>query len=227
MKRLTAILAATFLAALLALGLAACGDDDGDSAAAATTAAAEQAAPTTSTPAADLRVTLDRLLGEHAVLAMNAMRSGHDGAKDFEQNAATLEENTVALGDAIGSVYGAEGQKAFLKLWRDHIGFFVEYTVATAKDDAAGQKAALDKLAGYRVAFATFLSNANPNLPKDTVDQVVGMHVGHLADWMVAYHAGDYVKANQLYREAFAHMFAIGDALSGAIVAQFPEKFAA
>ncbi|MEZ5249172.1 MAG: hypothetical protein R2713_08160 [Ilumatobacteraceae bacterium] len=30
----------------------------------------------------------------------------------------------------IGSVAGAENQEAFLGLWREHIGFFVDYTSA-------------------------------------------------------------------------------------------------
>ena len=226
MKRFSAILAAILLAALLALGLAACGDDDDEAAGANTAAAMEQtAAPNAATPAADLRVTLDRLLGEHAVLAMNAMQKGHDGADDFEQATAAVLSNSDDLAAAVGSVYGEEAGAAFLDLWNSHINFFVEYTVATAQDDAAGQAAAQEKLEGYRTGFATFLSGANPNLPAETLQQVVGIHIGHLSEWMTAYSAGDHEQAAQLYREAYAHMFAIGDALSSAIVAQFPENF--
>lgn len=224
MRRFTAVLAAIVLAALLALGLAACGDDDDDAAGAAT-APMEQAAPNAASPAADLRVTVNRLLGEHAVLAMNAMQKGHDGAEDFDQATAAVLANSDDLAAAVGSVYGEEAGAAFLDLWNSHINFFVEYTVATAQDDAAGQAAAQEKLEGYRTGFATFLSQANPNLPAETLEQVVGVHIGHLSDWMTAYHAGDHEQAAQLYREGYAHMFAIGDALSGAIVAQFPENF--
>ena len=71
-----------------------------------------------------------------------AMQKGVAGEEDFDAIAAALEGNTVDLGEAIGSVYGEEGETAFLKLWRDHIGFFVDYTVATAKKDEAGQNAA-------------------------------------------------------------------------------------
>jgi hypothetical protein len=101
-------------------------------------------------PAADLRVTLDRLLAEHGELAIFAMQKGFDGSNDFEAIAAALDENTVALREAIGSVCGDEAEQAFLKMWREHIGFFVEYTVATAEDDQQGRKAALDQLARYR-----------------------------------------------------------------------------
>ncbi|MEQ8833559.1 MAG: hypothetical protein RIB67_03860 [Miltoncostaeaceae bacterium] len=227
MKRIASTLAALVLAALLAFGLVACGDDDDEADAPATTAAmeADAPAPTAATPAADLRVTLDRLLGEHAVLAMNAMQKGHDGAEDFDPAVAAVLANSDDLAAAVGSVYGEEAGSAFLELWNSHINFFVDYTVATAGDDEAGREAAQEDLAGYRSGFAAFLAGANPNLPEETVDQVVGIHVGHLSDWMTAYNAGDHETAADLYREAYAHMFVIGDALSGAIVAQFPENF--
>lgn len=229
MKRLAATLAAIMLAALLALGLAACGDDDDDADAnGAETTEMEMdhgAAPTTESPAADLRVTVNRLLGEHAVLAMNAMQSGHDGADDFDQAAAAVFANSDDLAGAVGSVYGDDAGAAFLELWNSHINMFVDYTVATAGDDEAGRQAALNDLEGYRQGFAAFLAGANPNLPEETLDQVVGIHVGHLAEWMDAYHAGNHEQAQDLYREAYEHMFMIGDALSGAIVAQFPENF--
>lgn len=226
MKRLAATLAAIMLAALLALGLAACGDDD-DADAATTAPAMEQsaAAPTTSTPAADLRVTLDRLFGEHAILAMNAMRQGHDGDPAFEATAGALEENTVALGEAVGSVYGSEAQDAFLQMWRDHIGFFVDLTVATAGDDQQGRQAALDQLAGYQQAFSAFLAGANPNLPEDTLNSALGAHIDQLVGFLDAHAAGNHAEANAAYREAYAHMFMTGDALAGGIVAQFPENF--
>ena len=108
-------------------------------------------------PAADLRVTLDRLLGEHAMLAMFATQKGFSGDPDFKQIARALDRNSVELADAIGSVYGEEAGEEFLNggsKWRDHIRFFVEYTVALAKKDKAGQKKAVDALNGY-VAFMT------------------------------------------------------------------------
>ena len=112
-------------------------------------------------PAADLRVTLDRLLGEHAILAMLATQKGYDGEKDFEAIAAALDENSVELSEAIGSVYGDEAAKEFLDgkfMWRAHIGFFVDYTTALAQKDKAGQKKAVGNLNGYIQSFSTFLA---------------------------------------------------------------------
>jgi hypothetical protein len=176
-------------------------------------------------PAVDLRVTLDRLLGEHALLATVAMQKGYDGAEDFEAAAAALDENTIALGEAIGSVYGDEAEEQFLELWRQHIGFFVDYTVATAEDDQEARAAALEKLDGYRQGFATFLGNANPNIEPDTVAAGLQMHVDQLTGALDTYADGDYDAAYAQIRESYAHMFGTGDLLAGAIVTQMPEQF--
>src|SRR6187397_2411391 len=107
---------------------------------------------TTSPTAADLRVQLDNLFGEHAVLAMNAMNAGVTGSKSFPAAAKALDNNSVALSKAIASVYGAKAGQTFLNgkfMWRAHIKFFVDYTVATAKKDKAGQIKAVNDLKQY------------------------------------------------------------------------------
>jgi hypothetical protein len=178
-------------------------------------------------PAADLRVTLDRLLAEHALLATFAMQKGVDGAKDFDAIAGALDANTVDLGEAVGSVYGADAEKAFLKMWRAHIGFFVDYTVATAKKDEAGRAEARDALAGYQGDFATFLDGATGGkLPVDAASKALGAHVTQLTKALDSYAAGDHEAAYVQVRAAYHHMYMTGDALSGAIVAQKPEAFA-
>ncbi|HWG56905.1 MAG TPA: hypothetical protein VNT58_10330 [Gaiellaceae bacterium] len=177
--------------------------------------------------ATDLRVTLDRLLGEHAILAMTATQKGFSGGKDFEAIAGALDANSVELADAIGSVYGADARKTFLDgdlMWRAHIGFFVDYTVGLAKKDKAMQDKAVGNLQGYQEAFSNFLADAT-GLPQDAVREAITAHVTQLKGQIDAYAAGDYDKAYELYREAYAHMFMTGDTLAGAIVEQSPEKF--
>ncbi len=223
--------------AVAAIGLAGCGGEGGDAdegaASAMSTPAetsdggmSEAADVSVESPAADLRVTLDRLLGEHALLAAFAMQKGYAGDEDFEPIAAALDENTVALGDAIESVYGKKGEKAFLEMWRNHIGFFVDYTVATAKEDEQGRQAALGKLAGYKAQFASFLDEATGGeLPSDAGAEALQTHVDQLTTALDQYAAGNYAMAYGTVRSAYEHMFMTGDALSGAIVQQSPAKF--
>ena len=220
------------LAGVLALGATACGGKDdaaaeGDMPKAKTARTSAPAAPSSDTPAADLRVTLDRLLGEHALLAIAATQKGYAGQPDFKQVAAALDRNSVELADAIGSVYGPDAREEFLNggsKWRDHIGFFVDYTVAKAKNDKAGQKKAVRDLMGYIASFSTFLAKAT-GLPQPAVEKGITAHVMQLKGQVDAYAAGNHGKSAQLTRDAYAHMFETGDTLAGAIVEQSPDDF--
>jgi hypothetical protein len=172
--------------------------------------------------AADLRVALDNLFGEHAVLAMNATNAGVTGSKSFPAAAKALDNNSVALSKAIASVYGAKAGQTFLNgkyMWRDHIQFFVNYTVATAKKDKAGQTKAVNNLKRYTVVFGDFLAGAT-GLPKLAVRNDLLGHVLELKGQLDAYAAGTYASAAAQYHSAYNHMFMTGDLVAGAIAKQ-------
>ena len=178
--------------------------------------------------AADLRVTLDRLLGEHAQLAVAATRAGLNGSPDFNAIAKSLDANSVDIANAIGSIYGMKARNQFLNSkfgWRAHIGFFVDYTVATAKGDKAGQTKAVNNLKGYIGASANFFAGAT-GIPTKTLISALTEHIMQLKGQVDAYHSKNYTKAAALTRASYAHMFMLGDALAGAIAKKYPEKFA-
>jgi hypothetical protein len=179
-------------------------------------------------PQADLRLALNQLLSEHATLAAAATGAALGGRnKEFEAAAGALDMNSQDIAKAIGSVYGDAAGEAFLPLWRKHIGFFVDYTMATAKGSGKGQKKAVDDLLGYAGDFAAFLNSATPSLPKDAVADLVKMHILSLKDVVDAQANRDQKLAYQKIREAAHHMQMIADPLADAIVKQFPEKFPA
>jgi hypothetical protein len=233
MRRAPILFLLLLTVALASIAAGCGGNDDGEAAGTsgdttATHSGMTMGAPGAASPSADLRVTLDTLLGEHALLAMFATQKGLGGEKDFEAVAAALDANSVDLSEAIGSVYGDRAATKFLDgeaLWRDHIGFFVDYTVALAKKDKAGQDKAVNDLMGYVEAFSAFLSEAT-GLPQDALRTSISEHVTQLKGQLDAYAAGDYEKAYALAREAFAHMVMTGDTLAAAIVKQSPEKLA-
>ena len=172
--------------------------------------------------ASDLRVTLDRLLGEHAVLAMNATNLGVRGSKAFPAAAKALDRNSVEISQAIGSIYGANAGKTFIDgpfMWRAHVRFFVDYTAALGTKDAAAQKRAVANLQTYTVRFGDFLAGAT-GLPKLAVRNDLLGHILELKNQLDAYAAGNYAKAANDDRHAYAHMFMTGDLLAGAIAKQ-------
>jgi len=185
------------------------------------------ASPSTSaTQAAALRASLNGLLAEHVSLAAAATGAALDGREgEFKAAAGALDANSVAISQAIGSVYGKDAEAAFLPLWRKHIGFFVDYTTATVKHNMAGRKKAVDDLTAYAQDFGAFLNSANPDLPQQAVADLVVEHAKTLLVVIDAQADQNWVKAYQSEREAVMHMQHIGDALAGAISKQFPDKF--
>ncbi len=189
--------------------------------------AARLDAPTSATPAAGLRVGLNALLSEHVYLAAAATNAALGGRQpEFEAAAAALDANSVDVAKAIGSVYGPDAEKAFLPLWRRHIGMVVDYTVGVATNDRARQDSAVNDLVGYTQDFGAFLSGANPNLPKSAVADLVKHHVLTLKAVIDAQAAKDQGRAFTALRTGAGHMQMIADPLAGATVKQFPDKIA-
>lgn len=184
--------------------------------------------PTAAQTAADLRVSLDHRLTEHAYLAA-AVTGASLGARPGELKSATavLDANSLDLARAIGAVYGTEAGKSFLELWRQHIVFLVDYTRAAARKSAPMRDDAVRNLLGYAEDFAAFLAAANPHLREAAVAELLRTHVRGLTSVVDAQAGGDHMAAYAKLREVATHMQSIGDALAGAIAKQFPDKFAA
>jgi hypothetical protein len=214
---LSALVAA---ASLLVFGVVAA--TAGSSEPSATAAMHDHAAHAQGLTQSDLRALLGRQLGEHAALAMNATNLGVTGSPAFPAAAKALDRNSVALSKSIAAVYGKAAGKAFLDgkfQWRDHIGFFVDYTVAVAKKDAAGQRKAVANLQQYTVEHGKLLGGAT-GLPPKAVQADLLQHVLELKAQLDAFAKKQYPKAASLYQDAYAHMFMTADLLAGAISKQ-------
>jgi hypothetical protein len=221
MRRSTLVTLATTATAALVLGVAAAfAGTSGNTM--PTTGHSMHMHHATAVSAAELRVMLDQLLGEHAVLAMNATNVGVTGSKAFPAAAKALDRNSVALSQAIGSIYGAKAGKTFLDgpfMWRAHVKFFVDYTVATANKDEAAKRKAVASLQTYTVRFGDFLAGAT-GLPKLAVRNDLLGHVLELKGQLDAYANHQYTNAATMYQHAYDHMFMTGDLLAGAIAKQ-------
>jgi len=131
------------------------------------------------TAAATLRAGLDSLFREHVNLTGFTVQTAVETSLTSRQTAAAvkaLDDNTVALGSAIGSVYGGAAKTAFIKMWRAHIGFFVNYTKGLATHDQALVAKSQKQLAGYKADFAKFLGEAT-GLPANAVAADLQGHI--------------------------------------------------
>jgi hypothetical protein len=182
--------------------------------------------PTTSstapdaTEAAALRATLTSLLSDHVWLAGNALDTAVQKKGDLKDPQVVgavkaLDANSVALAEAIGSVY-PDAEKPFLASWRQHIGFFVNYTLGKAtKDDKQVAKAEAD-LDAYRTSFGELINSVIPELPADAVAEELKPHVQSLYAAIDASVAG---KADYQTKLSMAadHMAMTAEVLAGGI----------
>ena len=176
-------------------------------------------------PALDMRVSLDRLLGEHTYLAAIAMRARLTDAPDFEAAAHALGDNSADLAAQITQIYGEDAGKAFDALWRSHTSFYLDYVEAAADGNAAAQTQARDGLRKYGNDFSTFLADANPFLDEDGLEALLAAHTQHLVSQVSTYLDEDYEAAYTTLRDAYEHTESIAAGLAGAIADQFPRLF--
>jgi hypothetical protein len=176
-------------------------------------------------PTVDLALAMDRLLGEHALLAILSTRAGLSSAPDLDAAVAALDDNSTALAITVASIYGADTGEQFADLWQSHIGHYLDYVDATREGDSAAQDAATAKLAQYRRDFSAWLARANPALSASALEGLLTSHTNHLLEQVDQFAADDFEAAYATTREAYAHMSTIGGALVSAIAAQFPDVF--
>jgi hypothetical protein len=158
-----------------------------------------------------------------AAVATGATLGGRTA--EFQAAAGALDANSIDLAKAIGMVYSAGAEQAFLPLWRKHIGFVVEYTVGIATKDTTTQEKVVTDLVQYTQDFGAFLSSANLHFPKDVVADLVKTHVLTLKEVIDVQASGNATQAYVALRHAADHMAMIANPLADAIAKQFPARY--
>ena len=183
-----------------------------------------ETASNASSDAANLRATLQAALTEHVDLAAPALKSAATGAADTDAVLAALDANSVEIATAVDSVYPGT-KDDFLTLWREHIGFFADYTAAKVAGDEDGMQEALGELNGYQDQASTFFSDANPNLDKDALKEGLETHTTQVITIVDEFAAGNHQAAYETQRAASDHIAVFAQTLADAIVKQSPDKF--
>ena len=112
-----------------------------------------------------------------------------------------------------------------LKLLAGHWGAVKHYSDATVAKDSKGKQAAVADLTSNAKAIAAFLAKANPNLPEATLVAMLGAHGGHHVAQIDELAAHDYAGEARTWHMMRGHILALADALTAALVKQFPDKF--
>lgn len=118
---------------------------------------------------------------------------------------------------------GPAAQQQFLKLWRAHIGYFVNYTLGVATHNSKQVATAQADLAGYTTQFSQFIAGAT-KLPASAVAADLKGHVSTLETAINAIVAGSPTAGSALLM-AENHMAGTGAVLAQGIAASMPSKF--
>jgi hypothetical protein len=145
-------------------------------------------------------------------------------------SAATAAEQAVVgnakdIAGAIAPFYGQPASDKLFELLAGHYGAIKEYLDAAVKKDAAAASKATDHLTANAQDIAAFLSGANPNLPKETLEELLLAHGGHHMQQIQEVQAGQYEKEAATWSAMKGHIYVIADALTDALAKQFPDKF--
>lgn len=150
--------------------------------------------------------------------ATNDLRS-----RDFAENAVAVNAREIAR--TFTPFYGEAASEQLFTLLTGHYNAVNAYSEATVARDTRRQDAAMARFASNTDAIATFLSGANPHLPKDTVRGLFATHVNHHVAQIIKFQERDYAGEEETWPVMQHHIYVIADALTAALAKQFPAKF--
>lgn len=172
------------------------------------------------------REVLRDLWADHIFWVRNVvMAASAKNAAERKSAEDAVVANAKQIAGAIEPYYGKAASDQLFTLLAGHWGAIKAYLDATNASDQAGMTKALKDLNDNAVAIATFLSGANPNLPKDTLVSLLSTHGAHHVAQIQAIHNGQFDQEAINWGVMRTHMNTIADALVGGIAKQFPDKF--
>lgn len=133
--------------------------------------------------------------------------------------------NAKQIAAAIEPFYGKDAADKLFILLGGHYSAIKQYLRATTASNQDKQDAASKVLSSNGGDIAVFLSNANPNLPLDTLRGLLMAHGGHHMQQIQQLHDKQYGEETQTWEAMKNHMYGIADALAAALAKQFPAKF--
>jgi hypothetical protein len=183
-------------------------------------------ASTADSKAADLRVRLDLLLGEHViVIAKDSLAATANRADEYAGYATLLTINGNDLSSVMNSAFGSSAAAKFDQIWAMQTNYFVDYTVGIASHNADKSNGAASGLVnGFVPAFAQFMSSTS-SIPLDPITQLSTEQVLEVKAIIDDQAALNNAKMFADLHRAYAQSARLGDALATAIAKKFPDKF--
>lgn len=183
---------------------------------------------TSPTPGAiSLTRAMQRLWIDHVVWTRQYVIAAVDERPELEAATARLLKNQEDIGSAVVPFYGKAAGKQLTDLLKQHILIAVDLVAAAKAGDQKKFKTFDKKWDANAEDIATFLGGANPHLTKKDVVDLLYLHLSLTKDEAVARITNDFGKDTAVFDQILTEILTLSDALSHAIIEQFPSKFAA
>jgi len=172
-----------------------------------------------------LHSALRQLWEEHIVYTRTFIISALAGLPDADSTAQRLLRNQDDLGAAVKPFYGEEAGAKLASLLREHILIAADIVKSAKAGDGDGVNKGQAAWRANAEDIAAFLSGANPNWQKDTLSEMLIMHLAYTTTEVVSRLKGDWAADIQAYDAGHEHMLKFADLLADGIVKQFPARF--
>ncbi|HEV2029977.1 MAG TPA: hypothetical protein VGS16_15835 [Candidatus Dormibacteraeota bacterium] len=212
--------------AISALLMVACSTGgSGSSSSRTTTGSPSPAANPADSKAADLRVRLNLLLGEHVMLVAKQAVAASNHTDEYAGYLALLSANGNSLLDTMRAAFGNTAANQLDQAWAIQNGYLIDYTIGLVTHNDNKSNGAMSGLVnGFVPRFAKLITSLT-QLPLDSMTQLETAQLANTKTMIDDEIAQSYTKLYADLRVAYASSSSMGDALAIRVAQVFPDKF--
>ena len=175
--------------------------------------------------AANLRIQVDLLLGEHVMVVAKQAVAASNHTDDYTGYLTLLTTNANSLAEIIRSGFGNGPAAQVEQAWTIQNGYLVDYTIGLATHNDDKSNGAMSGLTNGFVPQFTQVITSLIQLPAAQVTQLVTQQVTQMKAVIDEEVAQSYPKMYSDIRAAYADRLRLGDGLAIRMAQQFPDKF--
>jgi hypothetical protein len=172
-----------------------------------------------------LKEGMQKLWTEHVVWTRNYIVASLADQPDQEAASKRLLKNQEDIGKAVGRYYGKAAGNKLTGLLKEHITIAVDFINGLKVNDERVQAAAAKKWRQNADEIATFLSQANPHWPKESILNLLNVHLDTTTKEVMARYHKSWDEDVRAFDAVYDHILRLSQAFTSGIVNQFPKKF--
>lgn len=169
-----------------------------------------------------LRLKLNILLREHAILGSTALIGIYKG-ESVSRLKELLSTNSNRLGTVIGTYYGTQTQDQFLKLWEDHMNEYENYTLAKKNNNTQNMEKAKDNLNTIAEELGKLLQG--DHLTSDIIAKQMQDHINLTLSVVDETAENDLTELANQMKKGYDQAGVFADTITVGIVLDHPDTF--